>query len=1328
MVLKAHAIAFRGSAAHSPFRLQRLLQQFAEKYAEALAHRHDMTQPLAPLQDSKTLCLASQHVYLLWSTTPLNHEQCLRAMNLLGAAGAFDRLDRCELSGCTLASADEIKVAAEAGQNYLIVPHHGTISPWSSKATEILRRCGLEQVLRVERATHYRVSLKTEPPKEALTVLFDRMTQDVLGTLDEALQQSFGGAARPLQRVVLGDQPQQALNEANRQLGLSLSADEIDYLVAEYQSLGRDPTDAELMMFAQANSEHCRHKIFRGSWEIDGEAQELSLFDMIRNTHRTTPDGVLSAYSDNAAVFVGGDGQRFQADPENLDYGWVKSPIHVQIKAETHNHPTAISPYPGAATGSGGEIRDEAATGRGARPKAALSGFSVSDLLIPGQTHAWEQDVGRPGHLASALQIMLEGPIGAASYNNEFGRPALCGYFRTLTQLAHGQCWGYHKPIMLAGGYGNIAPEHVLKQPVPVAAKVIVLGGPAMLIGLGGGAASSAQSDAANVALDYASVQRDNPEMQRRCQQVIEQCLARGDANPILSIHDVGAGGLSNAIPELLDADGRGGIIDLNAIPTADTRLSPMELWSNEAQERYVLAVAADAVETLLELCERERCPVAVVGEATADGHFQLQHGDAAQTDDRAPVDLPLSMVLGKTPQMHRQVERWRRPVLVEDQPWCQHDLAISVERVLRLPAVASKQFLITIGDRTIGGLSVRDQMVGPWQVPVADVAVTARDFQGFAGEAMAMGERTPLAVHNAPASGRMAVAEALTNLAAAPIADIRHVKLSANWMAAAGEPGQDADLFDTVHAVGMTLCPELGLGIPVGKDSLSMRVSWQSDQGPSQVSSPVSLIVSAFAPVSDVRHVLTPQLHARGRLLLIDLGAGRQRLGGSALAQVWQRQGGAVPDLEHPLMLRRFFTTIQSLNQQQRLLAYHDRSDGGVLTTLLEMAWAGHCGIQLDLASIENPHAFLFNEELGAVIQVDDAELATVRQAFTDAGLDSCVTELGTVNDSSELCITLDGVPLYREELARLECIWAETSHAIARLRDNAAAVDEEYQRLEDWQRPGLTPRLSFPLIQAPAVLRGRPRVAILREQGVNGHMEMAAAFQRAGFQAVDVHMSDLLAGRQRLLDFQGLVACGGFSYGDVLGAGQGWAKSVLFNTALNEQFAEFFQRLDRFALGVCNGCQMLSTLAPLIPGADHWPRFERNRSEQFEARLSLVEVTPSPSLFLEGMAGSIIPVAVAHGEGRAVFAEGLPDITQRCLRYVENDGQVASAYPANPNGSPEGITGLCNRDGRITIMMPHPERLLRQLNFSWAPSEWGEVSPWQRMFDNARKWCGEY
>jgi phosphoribosylformylglycinamidine synthase len=1049
---------------------------------------------------------------------------------------------------------------------------------------------------------------------------------------------------------------------------------------------------------------------------------------MIRNTHAKSPDGVLSAYHDNSAVIGGPEGDRFLIDPGSGVYSWHRESLPFQIKVETHNHPTAISPFPGAATGSGGEIRDEAATGRGARPKAGLCGFSVSHLDIPGKEFPWSTDFGKPGRIASSLEIMIEGPVGAASFNNEFGRPALCGYFRTFEQEIGGVQWGYHKPIMMAGGMGTIREQHVEKLPLQEGAYVVVLGGPAMLIGLGGGAASSVGSGQGQEDLDYASVQRGNPEMQRRCQEVIDACWAMGEANPVLSVHDVGAGGLSNAVPELLNDGGHGGELELRLVPSADSSMSPMEIWCNESQERYVLAIEPGKLDTFEAMCRRERCPFAVLGQATENRQLKLT--DELLGPD--PVDMPLEVLLGKPPRMSRNTRRMSYQG--DELETANMDLADSLRRVLRFPSVGSKSFLVTIGDRTVGGLVTRDQMVGPWQVPVADSAVTLSGFCSDTGEAMAMGERTPVAVLNAPASGRLAIAEAVTNMASAAVEDISKIRLSANWMAAAGEPGQDGALFDTVCAVGMELCPELGIAIPVGKDSLSMKTVWRDRSGERRMLAPVSLIVTAFAPVSDVHRSLTPQLalgHGESRLLLIDLGNGRNRLGGSALAQVNRRFGRETPDLDRPGQLKALFNTMQALNRAGLILAYHDRSDGGAISTLCEMAFASHCGLDLDVqAPAETLPDFLFAEEPGAVIQVTSADLPEVLSRLSAAGLGDVVHDLGRPAPGDRLVLRCEGAVRLDESLPALHGLWSETSHAVQRLRDNPECADQELESTVDWTGPGMQPVLTWPLDEnpaAPMIARGaRPPLAILREQGVNGHVEMAAAFDLAGFEATDVHMSDLAEGRRTLDQFSGFVACGGFSYGDVLGAGRGWAKSILFHDGLRRQFSRFFEDRSRFALGVCNGCQMLAALKSLIPGAESWPEFVGNRSEQFEGRLSMVRVEPSPSVFLQGMAGSVIPVATAHGEGRAVFADQAHEDELTALRYVDSSGAGTEHYPENPNGSPGGVTGLCNSDGRITIMMPHPERSLRTVNFSWAPAEWGDMSPWRRMFLNARRWTG--
>ncbi len=1221
--------------------------------------------------------------------------------------------------------------------SFVVAPRPGTISPWSSKATDILHNCGLGCVHRVERVTVFTLHPESRPP-EALAerirpLIHDRMIESVFHDLDDVEAIFATTEPAPVSVIDLRHDGAAALREANVRLGLALSDDEIDYLVENYRQLDRNPRDIELMMFAQANSEHCRHKIFNADWVIDGEPMSRTLFGMIRNTHDRNPRGVLSAYKDNSSVIEGFSARRFAPAPETRVYGSDEETLHILMKVETHNHPTAISPFPGAATGSGGEIRDEGATGAGSKPKAGLCGFSVSNLRLPGDPKPWETDYGKPARIASALEIMLEGPIGAAAFNNEFGRPGICGYFRSYEQaMPDGEVRGYHKPIMLAGGMGSIRAMHVEKHPIPPGTPIVVLGGPAMLIGLGGGAASSVASGSSQEDLDFASVQRGNPEMQRRCQEVLNHCTALGEQSPILSIHDIGAGGLSNGVPEIIDDAGRGGHFELRDIPNDEPGMSPMEIWCNEAQERYVLAIDADRLDQFRAFCERERCPYAVIGEADEarrlvvhDRHF-----------DNTPVDLPMEMLLGKPPKMLRQVEH--AAARTADFDFDSLRVEEAVERVLQIPSVASKQFLITIGDRTVTGLVARDQMVGPWQVPVADVGVTLTDYHGFTGEAMAIGERTPLAVIDAPASGRMAVGEAITNIAAAPIADLSDIKLSANWMAAAGHPGEDARLFDTVRAVGEELCPALGIAIPVGKDSLSMKTVWREGNARKSVVAPLSLIVSAFAPVTDVRGVMTPQLVAdRGDtdLLLIDLGAGRNRLGGSALAQAWRVTGEQAPDLDDPERLKRFFGAIQRLNADGKLLAYHDRSDGGAFAALAEMAFAGHVGIEIDLNSLakDSLMAALFSEELGAVLQIRHDDLGEVRQVFEEAGLADCFHVCGRLIDEDRISIRRGRQLIFSRDRAELQALWARTSYQIQRLRDNPDCADQEFE-LMTADDPGMRPHLGFDPgddVAAPVVIKhGRPRVAILREQGVNGHVEMAAAFDQAGFTSVDVHMTDIMSGEDLLEDYCGLVACGGFSYGDVLGAGGGWARSILHNSRARDAFEAFFNREEVFALGVCNGCQMLSQLKQLIPGAGHWPAFERNLSEQFEARFSLVEVTPSPSILFQDMQGSHIPIAVAHGEGRAVFHDNTAEAVEKAglvsMRYLDHHGHPTEHYPENPNGSPGGITAVTTEDGRFTIMMPHPERLFRSVQFSWRPPAWGEQGPWLRMFRNARLWVG--
>ena len=1208
-----------------------------------------------------------------------------------------------------------------AANQLLVVPRPGTVTPWASKAGDILRRCGLEGFARLEHATLFEFHgvAAAELSAGSRHLLHDRMTQVVIEQLAELDDWFSERSPAPLSVIRLGADAASTLKYQNDELGLALSEDEIDYLVGAYGRMGRDPSDAELMMFAQANSEHCRHKIFNASWSVDGRPVDGSLFGMIRSTHAATPSGTLVAYDDNAAVIEGFDVEFLTTDQANSTWAGRPGRAHIQIKVETHNHPTAISPDPGAATGSGGEIRDEAATGRGARPIAALCGFSVSDLRIPGWAQPWETAPAQPERLASALEIMRDGPIGAARFNNEFGRPALLGYFRTFSARIDQRLWGYHKPIMIAGGSGMIADGMTHKQPLAPGDRIIVLGGPAMLIGLGGGAASSMSSGQSDAELDFASVQRGNPEMQRRAQEVIDRCWMQAERNPIKSIHDVGAGGLSNALPELLHDGGVGGRLELREIPTNDPALSPMELWCNEAQERYVLAVAPEDLERFGALCERERCPWADVGEASEDGRLLLSD----RLGERPAVDMPLEVLLGKPPKMHRDAVTVHQAIETDVLDGVALDQAI--DRVLALPAVGSKQFLITIGDRTVGGLSVRDQMVGPHQVPVADCAITLLDYTGYAGSAMAMGERTPLAVQDSAAAARVAVGEVLTNLAGVAVRDASHIKLSANWMAAAGAAGQDAALRAAVEAVA-ELCPELDLSIPVGKDSLSMQTVWRDDEGDQRMIAPVSLIVSGFAPVPDVRRHVTPELRPEpdSRLLLIDLG--RRRLGGSSLAQVFSRQLGAVPDVDEPGELKAAFAVVQRLLANGRVLACHDRSDGGLFTTLLEMALAGRRGLRIDLGETEaDPMAALFNEELGLVLQVSGNDLAAVSAELEGAGLDDRVSVIGAPIDDASLEIVAGGRSLVSRELSDLSGRWSETSYRMQRLRDNPDCVDEEYEAIRQFDGPGLTAELTFEPPAPVSVNTGaRPRVAILREQGVNGQREMARAFMSAGFEAVDVHMSDLESGRQDLADFHGLAACGGFSFGDVLGAGQGWARSILFSDALRESFRAFFDDPGRFALGVCNGCQMLSALREIIPGTDAWPDFVVNRSRQFEARLSQVAIEESPSLFFAGMAGSRLPVVTAHGEGRADFGDRPAAAAPVAMRYVQADGNAAERYPFNPNGSPGGITGLSSATGRVTIMMPHPERLLRRINFSWAPAEWGELSPWMKMFHNARLW----
>ena len=1293
-----------------------------------------------------------------------------RSLRVIGAEyWHFAEIGR-ELSGDELAvlrrllDYGEAPAGSEAeGALLLVVPRVGTISPWSSKATDIARRCGLDALRRVERGVAYRVAgAVSEQRAGVLAHLHDRMTETVFEDFgqSEALFRHF--EPRPLQTVSVlasGSKGFEALDAANREMGLALSTDEIDYLCAHFRAIGRDPTDVELTMFAQANSEHCRHKIFNADWVIDGQPQAHTLFGMIRKTHEFNPQGTIVAYSDNAAIMEGRSAQRFYPQADGR-YRAREELTHTLMKCETHNHPTAISPFPGAATGSGGEIRDEGATGRGARPKAGLCGFSVSNLRIPGFEQPWEQTEGKPARIASGLAIMLEGPIGAASFNNEFGRPNLAGYFRAFEARVGGIVRGYHKPIMIAGGIGNINAAHSYKDALPDGALLIQLGGPGMLIGMGGGAASSMDTGANTEDLDFNSVQRGNAEIQRRAQEVIDRCWQLGGDNPILSIHDVGAGGISNALPEIVHGADRGARLDLRAAPSEEPGMSPREIWCNEAQERYVLAIAPQRRAQFEAICARERCPFAVVGTATAERVLRVEDPRFGNV----PVDMDLEVLFGKPPRMTRDVRHVA--TALEPLSFDGMELKEACYRVLRSPTVADKTFLVSIGDRTVGGLCARDPFVGPWQVPAADCAVTLLDFSGCAGEAYSIGERTPLAVIDAAASGRMAVGEALTNLAAARVGSLARVKLSANWMAAAGYPGEDAALYDTVQAVALDLCPKLGISIPVGKDSLSMRTVWQDGKDSKdskdrkEVVSPLSLIVTAFAPCEDARATLTPQLRTGcgpTELLLIDLGRGRNRLGGSILAQVFERFGNRAPDLDEPDALVRFLDCIQSLAGDGLLLAYHDRSDGGLFACVCEMAFAGRTGVTLDLdgpghdaqgaaelgegaagdgasppemtgpGALERVLAALFAEELGAAIQIRAQDRVAVLLRLSQAGLAAhCI---GSPNQSDEIRVIRGARPILAEPRIALQRAWSEVSYRMQSLRDNPECAQQEFDRILYAADPGLHAQLSFDPaedIAASFIASGaRPRIAILREQGVNGQVEMAAAFDRAGFEAWDVHMSDIIEGRVSLAQFKGLAAAGGFSYGDVLGGGAGWAKSILFNPRAHGEFVGFFQRTDTFALGVCNGCQMMSHLRDMIPGAGNWPRFLRNRSEQFEARLVMAEVTRSASLFFAGMAGSRVPIVTAHGEGRAVFDRpGSEAAALLALRYVDNHGAPTESYPLNPNGSPQGATGFTTADGRFTILMPHPERVFRTVQQSWHPDNWGEDSPWLRMFRNARCW----
>ena len=1272
-------------------------------------------------------------------------------------------------------SVEQTPKAREGLHLFLVTPRLGTISPWASKATNIAENCGLEGIERIERgmAVWLEGALTDGQKQQWTALLHDRMTESVLTDIDAAAQLFHHIQSETFSSVDVLGGGKEALVKANTEMGLALSADEIDYLVENYQALNRNPSDVELMMFAQANSEHCRHKIFNADFILNGEKQPKSLFGMIRDTHNAHPEGTVVAYKDNSSVIEGAKIERFYPNAaENQGYRFHEEDTHIIMKVETHNHPTAIAPFAGAATGAGGEIRDEGATGKGSRPKAGLTGFTVSNLNIPGLEQPWEQAYGKPGHIASPLDIMIEGPIGGAAFNNEFGRPNLLGYFRTFEEKFDGQVRGYHKPIMIAGGLGSIQAQQTHKDEIPEGALLIQLGGPGMLIGLGGGAASSMNTGTNDASLDFNSVQRGNPEIERRAQEVIDRCWQLGDKNPIISIHDVGAGGLSNAFPELVNDAGRGAVFKLREVPLEEHGLSPLQIWCNESQERYVLSILEKDLETFRAICERERCPFAVVGTATDDGHLKVRDDLFSNN----PVDLPLNVLLGKPPK----TTRTDKTVTPSEKPFNAGDIDITeaAYRVLRLPTVAAKNFLITIGDRSVGGMTHRDQMVGKYQTPVADCAVTMMGFNTYRGEAMSMGEKPTVALFDAPASGRMCVGEAITNIAAVNIGDIGNIKLSANWMAACGNEGEDEKLYRTVEAVSKA-CQALDLSIPVGKDSLSMKTVWQDGEEKKSVVSPLSLIISAFAPVEDVRKTVTPELKnvEDSVLLFIDLGFGKARMGGSAFGQVYNNMTGDAPDLDDTGRLKDFYGVIQQLVAKDKLLAYHDRSDGGLFATLAEMAFTGRCGLDITLGSIlfattiatytpaqvdhdlgfvnagsiisteENIIRSLFNEELGAVLQVraedadyvlkqfDKKEFFVNKGGFSPRKIGKFASHyIGTINPTSDrLVITVDDETLFDQPRADLQRAWQETSHAIQRLRDNPACADSEFALIGDNERSALFADVKFDVnedIAAPFINSGaKPKIAILREQGVNGQIEMAAAFTRAGFDAYDVHMSDLMAGRVNLADFKMLAACGGFSYGDVLGAGEGWAKSILFHPALRDQFAAFFADPNTLTLGVCNGCQMVSNLAEIIPGAETWPKFKRNLSEQFEARLSMVHVPKSASLILNEMQGSSLPVVVSHGEGRADFALHGGNISADlgiALQYVDGQNQVTQTYPLNPNGSPQGIAGVTNTDGRVTIMMPHPERVYRAAQMSWKPEDWTELSGWYRLFAGARKALG--
>ena len=1230
----------------------------------------------------------------------------------------------------------------DEGFKVFTLPRFGTTSPWSSKATDIAKVCGLTSIEKIERGVVFTLALKDKdsaPSKEAIEMLYDRMTEVVITDLNQAKEIFSSLEPQPFSDVDILSDGKKALETANIELGLALNNDEIDYLLEQFTKLNRNPTDAELMMFAQANSEHCRHKVFNADWVIDGVDKERSLFQMIKNTYEASSRNVLSAYKDNAAVIAGHKADWFLPHLDDQKYGRFHDEIHTMMKVETHNHPTAISPYPGAATGSGGEIRDEAATGRGAMPKAGLTGFSVSHLFIPGDLQSWEKTIGKPDHIASALDIMLDGPIGGAAYNNEFGRPNILGYFRTFEEENKEESnasWGFHKPIMIVGGMGNISDSSVKKNDIDAGSLIIVLGGPAMLIGLGGGSASSLNAGSSDSELDFASVQRDNAELERRAQEVITRCFAMGvqnkedNANPIILIHDVGAGGLSNAIPEVADHSKMSADINLRDIDNAEPGMSPLEIWCNEAQERYVLSIHPDDLEVFDQVCKRERCPYAVVGEVATHGNLRLKD----EVYDNYPIDMPMDVLFGKPPKTKLEITSEQKSII--DDGLKGIDIEEAALKILRFPTVADKTFLIHIGDRTVGGLVSQDQFVGPWQVPVSDVAVTLKDHFGVQGEAMAMGERSPIAVHNAAASGRIAVGEAITNILSAPIGDIADIKLSANWMSSIMTDRLKQDLYETVEAISVDFCSKIGITIPVGKDSLSMQTSWVNEEKQYKNTAPLSLVISAFSPIDDVNNVITPQLKDKSEsiLLLIDLGQGQNRMGGSCLSQIYNRSLGETPDIENPEVLKKFFNAITKLKSRMLIQAYHDRSDGGLFACVSEMAFAGNMGLDLSLeaANQEELLKLLFSEELGCVIQIQNGDLDDVLDILNEASLSNSIYPIGTVVKDKQISIKNNEFN-HSFDLKTLRQAWSKMSYEMQKLRDNPETAEEGFKKILDVNDPGLNPKIKFgpTQIDYKRLTKSSPKVAILRDQGVNSQIEMAVAFNKAGFNAYDIHMTDILNGQVNLDQYIGLVVCGGFSYGDVLGAGGGWAKSVLFNENAQNQFKTFFHREETFSLGICNGCQMMSQLKDLIPGADHWPRFVRNLSEQFEARLNMVEVLESNSIFLNGMEGSMIPIATSHGEGRVQYSNdgdmnALIEASGVTIRYVDNFGQPAINYPDNPNGSESGFAGFCSEDGRSTIMMPHPERVMRTEQFSWCPDDWKDHGPWARFFVNARDWIG--